>query len=119
MTALGRIIIYARKMDDVAAFYCRHFGFTAQQREGDRIIELTPAGTGMTLLLHPAAKGQKEGQSVVKLVFDVEDVEAFRLEAAAKGLHFGPVHQADGYAFANAKDPANNSVSISSRAFTT
>jgi hypothetical protein len=33
------------------------------------------------------------------------------------GLKFGATHRADGYSFANAKDPDRNSVSISSRAF--
>jgi len=53
----------------------------------------------------------------VKLVFDVPDVDAFRRTARAKGLIFGKVHKADGYAFANAKDPSKNSVQVSSRAF--
>jgi hypothetical protein len=33
------------------------------------------------------------------------------------GIVFGPVHTADGYAFANAKDHSRISVSVSSRAF--
>jgi hypothetical protein len=37
--------------------------------------------------------------------------------AATQGLKFGATHQANGYAFANAKDPDKNTVSISSRAF--
>ncbi|MEP2028983.1 MAG: hypothetical protein ABJI96_09800 [Paracoccaceae bacterium] len=71
----------------------------------------------MALLLHPASKGQNEGQSLVKLVFDVEDVPAFCKTAAANNLSFGAIHKAEGYVFANAKDPSNNSVSVSSRAF--
>ena len=60
---------------------------------------------------------QGAGQSQVKLVFDVEDVAAFRAEAETGGLVFGPIHQADGYDFSNARDPAGNPVQISSRAF--
>ena len=67
-------------------------------------------------MLHPASAKQKQGQSVVKLVFDVDDVAAFITEAAENGLKFGALHQADGYVFANAKDPNGNSVSVSSRA---
>jgi len=51
------------------------------------------------------------------LVFAVEDVEAFKAKSAALGLAFGSTHQANGYAFANAKDPDKNSISISSRAY--
>ncbi len=101
----------------MTAFYCRHFGFEPLQRPGDRIVELKPKRSGLALLLHPASKGQKPGQSLIKLVFDVEDVAAFCEKAKQQGLEFGPVHQVDGYSFANAKDPSNNSISVSSRAF--
>ncbi|MGJ3231956.1 MAG: VOC family protein [Oceanicaulis sp.] len=115
--SLGRIILYTKRIDELAAFYSRHFGFEIIRREGDRIVELRPEGEGAAILLHPLAKGRKEGQSLVKLVFDVEDVAGFRETAAQAGLAFGPMHDGGGYVFANAKDPAGNPVSISSRAF--
>lgn len=114
---LGRLVIYTRRIDDMAAFYETHFGYTAHRVEGDRIVELRPPGSGLSLLLHPLGKGQNEGQVLVKLVFDVPDVAAFHAEAAARGLDFGKIHRMSGYAFANAKDPAKNSIQISSRAF--
>lgn len=114
---INRIVVYTQKLPEMVAFYTRFFGFTAHQREGDRIVELQPRSGGLALLLHPAAKGQKAGQALIKLVFDVEDVEAFRRELELAGLAFGPIHSADGYSFANAKDPSNNSISISSRAY--
>lgn len=118
MTArMGRIIIYTKRMDAVAAFYCTHFGFQRRQLPGDRILELVAPNGGANILLHAMSQGRKEGQTLVKLVFDVADVPAFCEAAAARGLVFGAIHQADGYCFANAKDPAKNSVSVSSRAF--
>ncbi len=114
---LGRIIIYTKKLEAVADFYCRHFGFKVRRLEGDRIVELVSNGTGANILLHPMSPGRKDGQTLVKLVFDVEDVEAFCLASEKRGLKFGSIHRADGYCFANAKDPAKNSVSVSSRAF--
>jgi predicted enzyme related to lactoylglutathione lyase len=51
----------------------------------------------------------------MKLVFAVKDVQAFVRESEAGGLHFGPIHCAEGFEFANAKDPAGNSISVSSR----
>ncbi len=101
----------------MVAFYSQHFGYVAKQLPGDRIIELLPDAGGIVIMLHPAAKSQKEGQALIKLVFDVEDVDGFCRKAKAEGLEFGAIHQADGYAFANIKDPSNNSVSVSSRAF--
>ena len=114
---LGRIIVYTKRIPEMTAFYSGLFGFTAVQRSGDRLVELRPNSDGISILLHPAAKGQKEGQALVKLVFDVEDVPEFLRLASDKGLVFGPIHQADGYVFANAKDPSGNSVSVSGRAF--
>ena len=116
-STLGRIVIYTGRVDEVAAFYVRHFGFDILRSEGDRIVELRHPDGGAAILLHPKAAGQKEGQALVKLVFDVEDVPAFCSAARERGLDVGPVHKADGYVFANAKDPARNSVQVSSRAF--
>lgn len=112
---LGRILIYTRKMEEMEAFYCSHFGFRAHRNEGDRIVELRPEGQGTAILLHPAGKGQKIGQVLVKLVFDVEDVEGFVARAKGEGLVFGPLHRGEGYVFANAKDPSGNPISVSGR----
>lgn len=114
--ALNRIILYVRDVEACVAFYERHFGFRALRLPGDRIVELV-AASGANLMLHAAAKGVKLGQVGVKLVFDVEDVEGFRERAANDGLVFGPTHLADGYAYANAKDPSGNNIQVSSRAF--
>ena len=114
---LGRILIYTRDIEDMVAFYVRHFGYQARKIEGDPIIALKPTGAGMQILLHPVAKSQKMGQVLIKLVFDVADVPAFCAAAARNGLSFGKIHDGAGYQFANAKDPSGNSVSVSSRAF--
>ena len=111
------MVLYVSDIDATAKFYAEHFAFTINTAPGDRIVELSPLEGGCAILLHAAAKGQRKGQIAVKPVFDIEDVEAFCRKSEAKGLIFGPVHQADGYQFANAKDPAGNSISVSSRAF--
>lgn len=115
--SLGRVIIYTKKIEEVTDFYCKFFGFEALHLDGDRIVELIPKQGGAHIMLHPMSASRKEGQTLVKLVFDVEDVEAFCADSAERGLVFGSVHRAEGYCFANAKDPAKNSVSVSSRAF--
>jgi predicted enzyme related to lactoylglutathione lyase len=114
---LNRLVIYAGNVEETARFYEKHFGFKATSLPGDRIIELVAQDGGANIMLHQAAKGQRSGQSTVKLVFDVEDVEAFCRRCAEDGLEFGAIHKADGYQFANAKDPCQNSISVSSRAF--
>jgi predicted enzyme related to lactoylglutathione lyase len=114
---LGRIVIYTKRTEEMVEFYRTHFGFDVLRLEGDRIIELVSQGAGANILLYPMSAGRKEEQTLVKLVFDVEDVERFCHKAKERGLLFGSIHHADGYCFANAKDPAKNSVSVSSRAF--
>ncbi|MEP7382977.1 MAG: VOC family protein [Gemmatimonadota bacterium] len=114
---LGTVLIYARDMQRTAAFYARHFGFACCCEVVEGLLTLTAAAGGAELVIHQAAKSVKLGQAGVKLVFDVEDIEEFKAQALTRGLRFGATHQANGYAYANAKDPDRNSVSISSRAF--
>jgi predicted enzyme related to lactoylglutathione lyase len=114
---INRIVLYAPDVEETLRFYEKHFGFEAAREAGDRIIELISLDGGANLMIHPAAKGQRGGQVMVKLVFDVADVEAFCSACAKGGLEFGAIHQADGYIYANAKDPCKNSISVSSRAF--
>jgi predicted enzyme related to lactoylglutathione lyase len=114
---LGTVVIYARDMKKTAAFYSEHFGFRTTGEVLEGLIELHATTGGAGILIHQAAKSVKLGQVGVKLSFHVQDVEAFATAAEKKGLKFGAVHEANGYQFANAKDPDKNSVSISSRAF--
>lgn len=114
---LNRIMLYVRNVEATCAFYERHFEFERSQEPNDRVVELRNRNGGAILMVHQAAKGVKTGQVTIKLVFDIEDVKGFKEQSSKRGLDFGATHKADGYCFANAKDPDGNSVSISSRAF--
>jgi len=115
---LGRILLYVSDIETVADFYVRGFGFRILREPGDRIVELEiPDNAGSNIMLHPLARGRKGGQTLAKLVFDCPDVEAFCARAARQGIDFGGLHKGDGYVFANTKDPAGNSVSISGRIY--
>jgi catechol 2,3-dioxygenase-like lactoylglutathione lyase family enzyme len=114
-TPLGAVVLYVRDVEACAAFYAKHFGFEVMREPGDRIVE--PFGPGARLRLHPMAKGQKAGQVLAKLSFDVRDVEGFCAHARANGLAFGALHKGAGYVFANARDPNGNPVQVTSRAF--
>lgn len=115
--ALNRLILYARDVEGTVAFYEKHFGFKVLRLPGDKIVELVAQGGGANLMIHPAAKGVKTGQVTVKLVFDVEDVSGFCERSARDGLVFNSLHPADGYCYANAKDPCGNNIQVTSRAF--
>ena len=114
---LGTVILYAKDMKKSADFYARHFGFTTTGEVSEGLIELHAPKGGAGILIHQAARSVKLGQVGVKLVFQVKDVAAFAAEAAARGLKFGAIHEANGYSFANTKDPDKNSVSVSGRAY--
>lgn len=103
-------------MQRSAIFYRTFFGFETSGEVVEGLIELRAPAGGANLLIHQASKGVKLGQAAVKLVFDVADIEGFKARCAESGLVFGSTHAANGYGFANAKDPDGNSVSISSRA---
>jgi len=115
--ALTRLILYTKQTEHMIAFYQTLFGYTPHRLPGDRIVELRPPGAGMILMLHPAAKSQKQGQAQTKLVFDIADVDGFITQAADQGSPLGPVHKADGYRYSNTKDPSGNTVQVTSRAF--
>jgi predicted enzyme related to lactoylglutathione lyase len=111
------VVIYARDMKKTAEFYRRFFGFVTNGEVVDGLIELESGNGGAGILVHQAAKSVKLGQVGVKLSFAVHDVDAFKAHAESLGLKFGSTHIANGYLFANVKDPDKNSVSISSRAY--
>ncbi|TBU93966.1 VOC family protein [Phytopseudomonas dryadis] len=112
---INRVMLYANDVSRTCTFYSRHFGFVAGEEE-DGLVELRHPRGGLVLLVQRAAKSLRLSQARVKLVFDVEQLDAFKARALTQGLEFGPTHQARGYAFANAKDPDGNGISISSRA---
>lgn len=117
-TPIVRLVLYVKNIPAVAAFYREHFGFVPLPSDLSGWQELVSPSGGCSLALHQAAKSQKSG-AAVKLVFAVPNVKQFIADRAAHGLAFGPIHDATGYCFANAKDPAGNSISISDRGYHT
>jgi len=81
------------------------------------MVELVAPSGGANIMVHAAGKGVRTGQVTLKLVFDVEDVSGFCEKSAQNGLVFTAEHPADGYSYANAKDPCGNNIQVSSRAF--
>ena len=115
--SVSRILLYVRDPQKIADFYVKHFAFVQKPQVHEDLIEVTLSGGAFSLLLHQASKGHRLGQSCVKLVFDVEDIEAYKRESEKKGLKFGVTYKGEGYEFANARDPAKNPIQISRRAF--
>jgi len=112
--ALVRVILYVKNIPKLAAFYQLHFNLHPLPGATATWVELASPNGGSTIALHQAAVSQKSG-AAMKLVFAVKDVRAFKAAAERNGLKFSAVHTPDGFEFANAKDPAGNSISVSSR----
>lgn len=111
-----RVILYVRDVRGIADFYERYFHMRRLPGGTDQWTELSSGDGGglCNIALHKAAKSQKSG-AAMKIAFGVKDVHGFKANAERQGLKFGVVHDVDGIAFANAKDPAGNSIQISSR----
>ena len=115
--SVSRILLYVRDPQKIADFYVEHFAFIQKPQVRDDLIEVRSSVCAFSLLLHQASKGHRLGQSCIKIVFDVEDIEAFKKKSEKKGLKFGVTYKGEGYEFANARDPAKNPIQISRRAF--
>src|SRR4051812_38244589 len=101
---ITRLALYVRDMPAIADFYSKHFGFSARfSSKRDKAV-LSPAEGGLLLVLLQASKGHKIGQSTVKIIFDVADVDAAKVVHAKRGLKFGPTLQGPDYQFSNARD---------------
>jgi predicted enzyme related to lactoylglutathione lyase len=112
---ISRLILYVRDLPKVAAFYEKYFGLVPRGPVREGSVDLVSPQGGCALVLLPASKGHKIGQSCVKIVFDVPDVGACKDKCQKEGLDFGVIHRSEGYEFANARDPARNLIQISSR----
>ena len=110
-----RVILYVRDVRGIAEFYERFFHMRRLSGGTDKWTELSSGDGGRcNIALHKAAKSQKSG-AAIKIAFGVKDVHEFKANAERQGLKFGVVHEVEGVAFANAKDPAGNSIQISTR----
>ena len=113
--SISRIILYVKDFDKVTEFYRNYFGFTPVPGNEDGWLELAPPnGVGCYLALHQASKAQKPG-SEIKLAFYVTNIEEFLQQHQSDAQTFGTVHEFRGIRFSNGKDPAGNSIQISSR----
>lgn len=111
---IARVILYVRDVPRICAFYESFFGMHPLPGATDGWVELASSSGCCTVALHKAAATEKNG-AAMKLVFGVAHVRAFKSAKEKEDLKFGVVHEADGFEFSNAKDPAGNSIEVSSR----
>lgn len=114
--AVSRVILYVKDVARVSAFYQQHFEMKPLPGSEEGWVELSSGKRSCNIALHKAASSQKGG-AAMKIVFGVSNVRKFIAEREDDGLRFGPIHSPGEFEFANAKDPAGNSIQISSRGF--
>ena len=111
---ITRVILYVKNIPLVAEFYQRYFHMRPLPGATAGWVELAGPGGGCNIALHQAAKSQKSG-SAAKIVFGIADVRALKARLEQAGMKLGVVHANERVEFVNAKDPAGNSIQISSR----
>ncbi|MFL5682097.1 MAG: VOC family protein [Chloroflexota bacterium] len=81
-------------VDRAKAFYSEKVGFVVdvdhQPNEDFRIVQLTPPGSGCSIMIGKGAIRTTPG-SVQGLQLVVEDIEAAHAELTARGLDIGPI----------------------------
>ena len=86
---LGRLVLYVQDVEATIGFY-ESILASRRAADGDRIVELVASKRRQPD--DPSGRqGPEDGAGLVKLVFDVEDVEAF-CAAAGQRPEFGPIH---------------------------
>jgi predicted enzyme related to lactoylglutathione lyase len=111
---ISRIILFVEDIPKVAAFYQQHFGLEPLGPEEEGWLELRAEGCNLALHRGKLPAGQRS-RSPAKIVFAVRNVHEAVQQLTASGLKFGKVHEWNGFAFADTKDPAGNPIQLSSR----
>lgn len=112
--SIARVVLSVWDMPQVTVFYQWHFGLRPLPSARKDWLEFEPEPGGCTFALPHAAKSEKIDPAI-EIAVGVLDVRGFVAKRAKAGLKFGAIHDAGDFAFANAPDPAGNSISVPSR----
>ena len=106
------IVVPVRDIDRAKAFYADGLGFHVDHDVvmGDevRILQLTPPGSGCSVVIGKGAVPAMEPGSLKGLQLVVPDIEAARSELLARGVEVGEVDRQPWGAFVYFADPDGN-----------
>jgi len=111
---LRRVIVFARDLPRLAAFYRDVLGLPELAVPDDPRTWREFGAGACTVALHNGGRETSAGRAP-KLVFYVPDVAAVRAELNARGCNFGRVVRTGDVAFCNGSDPEGTVLSLSSR----
>ncbi len=107
---LARIIFFTDRIDEMTAFYRRHFGLELVTDEPE--WKELDAG-GCRIALHAGSKG-KPNSRTPKIAFKCDDVPAKREQLVDSGVAMGKLW-AGKISFSDGVDPDGNAFQISNR----
>jgi hypothetical protein len=114
---INRIIIFARNMKTMTAFYRDKLSLKAlidPQIPADEWIEFDAGG--IRIALHKAHDSGGKGGCAHKLCFHARDVAKARAALAKKKVKLGPVKTFGALALCDGNDPEGNRFQLSNRA---
>jgi catechol 2,3-dioxygenase-like lactoylglutathione lyase family enzyme len=89
ITQVGTIIVPVSDQDEAIAFYTQKLGFEKRSDtpfgNGDRWVEVGPAGHTTTLALIPPREGEEVGIST-RVAFSTTDIEADHADLQGRGV---------------------------------
>ncbi|HEY7927781.1 MAG: VOC family protein [Candidatus Dormibacteria bacterium] len=87
ITGIGTVVVPASDQDHAIEFYVGTLGFEkridAPFGQGDRWVEVAPAGAATTLAIPPLHGGQRSG---IEVSFNTADAEALHGELKSRGV---------------------------------
>jgi predicted enzyme related to lactoylglutathione lyase len=87
---IGRVIIPVSDQDKALEFYTETLGFEVRADvpfgEGDRWLEVGPAGSGAAIALMPPRPGQSPGNDQSCIVFTTDDLDADHAALKERGV---------------------------------
>ena len=90
ITQVGRVIIPVSDQDKALEFYVGTLGFEKRADipfgDGDRWLEVAPAGSGAAIALMPPRPGQSPGNDQACIVFSTDDLDADHASLRERGV---------------------------------
>lgn len=106
------VVVPVSDVDRAKAFYAEQLGFAVdvddQPNEETRIVQLTPQGSGCSVILGKGIVEMAPG-SLKGLQLCVADIDAAHAELSSRGVPLSPIQHHDGRAFVDGKGDGYNS----------
>lgn len=104
---IGRVIMYVRDFEGLAAWYCETFGLKLRLSRPDARWVEVDMGRGVVLAFHGGGQ-PKNHRRPPQIMFEVPDAEAACAELREKGIKMGKIGRWEHVVWVHGKDPEGN-----------